>query len=353
MTPQAPVQVNISSLTIVKVLLVVLGLVFVWAIRDIVGIVFVAWVLASALNPWINTLQRYHIPRSLGILSVYLLFLAVVTAIIVLLVPPVATELSSIAQNFPEYYSSLQALLVGLQQTGEQYGLVGTLQTTLDNAVQQFANISSGLYDTIASIFGGVAATIGVLVIAFYMTVEEDGIKKFLQGILPPQYQPYMIHKINQIQIRLSNWLWGQLILMTFIGVMVALAMWAIGVKYWLVLGLLAGLTEFIPIIGPIIATIPAILFAFTDFTVAPYKPFIVLIVFIVIQQLENQLLVPRIMGRAVGLNPIVVIIGLLIGAKLAGLVGMLLAIPLITIVTTFLDDFFTDREREINRLEQ
>ncbi len=350
---QPPVQVNISSLTIVKVLLVVLGLLFMWAIRDIIAMVFVAWVLASALDPFIDRLARWRIPRSLSILTVYLFFIAFVGFVVYVLVPPVTTELSSLAKNFPAYYGPIKNALANVQKTGEGAGLLFTLQQALDNTVASLSNLTSGLYGAVTSVFGGIITTIGILVIAFYMTVEEDGIKNFIQSISPVNYQPYITKKLNQIQNKLSSWLWGQIVLMFFVGLISGIALWLLGVKYSLILGLLAGLTEFIPIIGPIIAAIPAAFFALTDFSDAPWKFGVVILVFIVIQQIENQILVPRIMRRAVGVNPVIVIVALLIGAKLGGLIGMLLAVPLVTIIGIFMEDFLQSRRVEQNRLEE
>lgn len=353
MATHTPVHVNISSSTIVKVLLVTLLLFFLWAIRDIIAMVFVAWVIASALDPWVDRLQRWHIPRGLGILSVYIAAIIIVIGIVMLLVPPVSNELSSIANNFPSYYEPLQQSLNSIRSTGEEIGILSTVQQVLDNTARSLTNVTSGLYQALASVFGGFVALIGILVIAFYMTVEEDGIKNFVRSLSPATYQPYIIHKMNEMQRRLSHWLWGQVVLMFFIGIMTGLSLWILGVKYALVLGILAGLLEFIPVIGPTLAAIPAVFFAFTDYAHAPYKPFLALAIFIIIQQVENHLLVPRVMKRAVGLNPIIIIIALLVGAKLGGLIGIVLAVPFVAIIDVFLEDFLANKQREQNRLEE
>lgn len=347
-----PLHVNISSLTIVKVVLVGIGLVLLWLVRDVLAMIFVAWVLSMALHPWVNWLQRHHIPRALGILSVYVLAFAIFTTILILLVPPVTEELTSIAQNFPTYYAPIQQALDSVRQTGESIGIIDTLRETLNSTVQGVSQLSSGIYDAVSSIFTGIITLVGILVIAFYMTSEEDGIKKFVQSISPINYQPYILHKLNQVQHRLSNWLWGQFVLMIFVGTLTGLALWILGVKYALVLGILAGLLEFIPVIGPTLAAVPAIFFAFTDFAHTPYKPFIVLVMFIIIQQVENQLLVPRVMKRAVGLNPIIIIISLLVGAKLGGFIGVVLSVPCVAIIDVFLSDFLQKKQEEQNKLE-
>ncbi len=267
---QAPVQVNISSPTIVKVVLVVLGLFFLWAIRDVIAIVFVAWILAFALEPLVGKMQRWHIRRGLSILLIYTLFLAIIVAVVLLLIPPLSQELASITKNFPSYTESIQMNLSQLKQSSQDIGVLSTLQRAVDEAVISVSSMTNGLYNALTSALSGIVAVVGVLVIAFYMMVEEEGIKKFIQSILPVHYQPYVIRKVNQIQQKLSAWLWGELILMTFVGTMVGLILWLVGVKYALALGLLAGLTEVIPIVGPVLASIPAIFFAFNDFAAEP-----------------------------------------------------------------------------------
>lgn len=347
-----PIHVNISSITLIKVVLVALALVLLWAIREIIIMILIAWVLSMALHPWVDRLQRWHIPRALGILSVYAGAAVVASVVIILLVPPVTNELSSIAANFPDYYEPINASLANIRATGESFGLSSAFQNAMNNAINGVAELTNGIYSTVSSVLSGVITLVGILVIAFYMTIEQEGIRKFAQSLSPISYQPYVMHKINQIQRRLSGWLGGQLILMLFVGTLVGVSLWLIGVPYSLVLGILAGILEFIPIVGPTMAAIPAIFFAFTDFADAPYKPFVVLAVFIVIQQIENQLLVPRIMKRAVGLNPIIIIIALLIGAKLGGFVGVVLSIPFVAIIDVFLADFIEQKQQEQNRLE-
>lgn len=350
---QPPVQVNISSLTIAKVLLVMFGLVFFYLIREVVAMVFVAWVMSSALDPWISHLKRYRIPRGVGILSVYVTAGAILTISIILLVPPVTNELTSITQNFPSYYEPIRASLEGIKETSSQYGLLSAVQQGLDNAARSISGATTGIYGAVSSIITGIVTLVGILVIAFYMTVDEDGLKQFVRSLTPASYQPYIIHKVSQIQQRLSGWLGGQLLLMIFVGVLSGVSLWILGVKYSLVLGILAGIFEIVPVIGPVLSAVPAIFFAFTDFATAPYKPFIVLIMFVVIQQVENQFLVPRVMKQAVGLNPIIIIVSLLIGAKLGGLFGVLLAVPFVAIIDVFLQDFLVDKQREQNRLEE
>lgn len=349
---QPPVQVNISSLTLIKVTLVGLSLFLFWMIRDIIVLVFVAWVFAAALDIWVTKMERWHIPRGLGILLIYLVFTVILGLILTFLVPIISNELSSILNNFPVYYEPIRQAVLSAEHTGEKIGLITTLQQAITSGLQYLTNITSSVYGVVISIFNGFLALGGVLVLGFYIIVEKDGMKKFVQLLAPVRYQPYILQKLNQIQLKLGDWLWGQLILMVLMGVLTGVALWILNVKYALLLAIIAGLAEFVPIIGPVIAAVPAIFFAFTDFAVAPYKPFLVLILFVIIQQAEANILAPKIMNRAIGLNALTIIITLLIGAQLGGLVGALLSVPIATILSIFLKDFLTEKQAEQNRLE-
>ncbi len=341
--PDKTYQVNISTRTITKILLVALGLLFLYLIQEVVGIVFVAWILASALDPLVDRLQRYKIPRALSIISVYLGMLLAVTLVFYLLIPPLSEQIAAIASQLPSYVQDVAPELLS-----NQGDILNQVQEGLKYLSDDLGNLTSGLYTAVSGIFGTIATTIIVMVITFYMTIEEEGIKRFLKMLAPVKYQPYIIRKINRIQEKMGSWLWGQIILMLTVGLLVGLSMWILGIKYFLVLGLIAALFEVVPIVGPVLAAIPAVFFAFAD---QPLKALLVIIIYVVIQQVENQILVPKIMNRAVGLNPIIVLITMLVGAKIGGLVGVILAVPTATIISIFLEDFFNDKKEAENKL--
>lgn len=181
------------------------------------------------------------------------------------------------------------------------------------------------------------------------MTVGEAGMKEFFRFVAPSKYQPYLVQKINQVQTKLGMWLRGQLILSLIIFALTYLGLTILRVEYALVLALFAGLAEFVPYIGPIISAVPAVFLTFAD---SPIKALIVIVLYIVIQQLENQIIVPKVMQKSVGLNPLVVIVVMLVGAKIAGMAGLILAVPTATIIKIFLGDFFEDRKEKEERLE-
>ncbi|MFH0951956.1 MAG: AI-2E family transporter [Patescibacteria group bacterium] len=330
--------------SIIKILLVLLLLAFLYAVRDVVLIIFVSLVFASAIDPWIDSLQkRRKMPRFLSILLIYILVIGVVVLAVSLLVPAISNQVGQLTENFPNVVDRIISGFSSAQQTNEGASLLTSIQGTLENVNQSLSKITSSIFSGIASLFGGIVMLIGILFLTFYMTLEEQGVEKFVKAIAPVNYQPYFIQLIRRIQERLGLWLRGQLILGLIIGALSFVGLVILGVPYPLVLALIAGITELVPIIGPILGAIPAV---FIALTVSPWKALFVIILYLVIQQLENNLVVPKVMQRVAGLNPIVVIIIMLIGAKLAGIVGIILAVPAAIIGDCFLHDLLKKRRQ-------
>lgn len=344
-----PVQrISISNSTLLRVVLIVFVIYFLFYIRSVIGVVFIAWVLSSALDPFVDYLERYRVPRWVTILATYLVIIAVIVAVFSLLIPAVVQQLTDVTANFSTLYGPrLDELLARFSITGQ--GIADQIQQNLSSVTQNAGKITSGLFGAVGQVLSLLATTLIILVMAFYMTIEEEGIKKFVRSVAPLKYHPYLVQKLNRIQERMGAWLRGQLLLMLIIGSLSAFGLWALGVKYALLLGIIAGFMEFVPVVGPILAAVPALFFAVTE---SPFKGLAVLILYIVIQQLENHLIVPRVMSRAVGINPLVVLIVILIGASVAGVIGVLLAVPATLILWILLEDFFKEKEAVDTSLE-
>jgi len=349
-TENKNLTINISTSTIIKVLVVLLGLGLLYMLRDVILIIVVSMILATALNPWVSVLQRKRVPRILATVFIYLAFFGAFIIVLVLLIPPIATQIGDITKNFPEYYNRVISDFQGFREFSLQQNLLNSLQSTLESLQSNISQTTAGIFSAVASVFGGLFSFLGVMVITFYMLLEENALKKFMRSVTPSKYQPYIFQLLNRAQDRLRMWLKGQLILCLIIGVLAYIGLLIIGVDYALVLGLWAGLTEFIPYLGPFIGAIPAIFIALTTGNLL--QALFVVIWYIVIQQLENNLIVPKVMEKTVGLNPLVVIIIMLTGAKLAGIVGILLAVPLALIVKAFFEDFFAMKEEKETTLE-
>jgi len=326
--------INISTSTIFRTVIILLGLVLLYLIRDILLIVLVAVIIAAAINGPVSWLQKRKVPRLLGVLFIFLIFLLIIAAIITLVLPPLAAQIKQLAVHFPEF---MEKITLNVQEWYGKYKMEGNLQTLLDKLSSRLNQATSNVFGTIVGIFGGLFSAGVVLVISFYLAVQEKGVKKLLISLTPNEHQHYVSDLIERIQSKIGGWLRGQLLLMVIVGVLIYIGLYFLGVKYALTLALIAGILEIVPYAGPIMAAIPAVILAFLQ---SPLLALLVVILYIVIQQLEGYVIVPQVMKKTVGLSPIVIIIVMLIGAKLAGIMGIILSVPLAAAAAEFFKDF-------------
>lgn len=336
------VRVSIEALSVLKVVGILIGVWVLWLLRDIAVLLFVCLVLASALDPTVDYLQRYKIPRALGTVIIYIVVIAAFLFAIIGIAGPIATEFRAIGLELPRYYAELDASFNSLFQQSPTFFTPDRVQTFkggLDNVVTNLTTIASGnAISVLSSIFGGAVSVLLALVITFYFIVQESSIKQFFTWAIPSTNQVDVPALMKKIQMKLGLWLRGQLLLSVIIFIVTYVGLKVLGVKYALVLALLAGLFEIIPYLGPVLGAIPAVLLTL----VAPewggmFKAFLVICLFVVIQQAENNFLVPKVMAKTVGLNPIVVIVSILVGAQIAGVVGALIAVPVATAVSVYI----------------
>ncbi|HEX9664916.1 MAG TPA: AI-2E family transporter [Patescibacteria group bacterium] len=328
--------VNLSTWTILKVILILFLLWFVYVVRDILAVLFVAILLTSLLEPFVTWLQqKMKFPRSISVILIYVVVIGLVSLSLVLIIPPIVHQLTNLIKVFPAFFSEHNFI-------SDYFGraeIFEGLKTGLSSLESSLGRTATGVYSTVSSIFGGIISLILVLVITFYMTIEEDATRRVLKSVTPDKYLPYVTQLTNRIQNKLGLWLKGQLILSLILGIISYIGLKILGIEYALILAVLAGLAEFVPFLGPIIAGIPAVILAFFQ---EPIKAVFVIILYIIIQQVENHILVPKVMQKTVGLNPIIVIVALLVGAKLAGVLGALLAVPVATAIGVFIKDFYS-----------
>lgn len=320
-------ELTISLRTIAKILVVIFIVWLLIQLLQVVGIVFVALVLASAIDPMVDSLQHRRIPRVFAILIIYAVLIGVVSLVVALLVPLLTDQIQQFSSSLPNLYDRI---IAGIDTN--DVGLTQSIQDFLNTVNSSLGKIADGIFSGLASVFGGIFSFVGILVLTFYFALEERGLRRFIRAVSPKQYHEMLGQLLSKIQCRLGDWLRGQLTLGVIIGALSFIGLSILGVKYALLLALIAGLTEFIPYAGPIIGAIPAVLLAFAD---SPLKALFVIILYVVIQQLENTIIQPKIMARVTGLNAVIIIIVMLAGAKLGGIAGVILAIPMVIIADT------------------
>lgn len=337
---QPPQSVSISTSTFIKAVLIVLGLWFLWFIRDIVAIFVASILLAALIEPFASWFAARRIPRGLAVLIVYTCLLSLTAIFVILFVPIVSEQGSQLVTNFSNSYRQAMQSIGQVRQFSVDYGFADNLQNSLTALQSGVADSFGSFFSTVWGVVGGVAATFIVLVLSFYMVVEEERMRKYFRSLAPIEYQPYVAHLMKKMSRKMGEWLRGQIILGLIVGVAVYFGLTVLGVKYALVLALIAGVLEVIPYVGPIISLVPALIVGFSQ---SPIVGLAVIILYIVIQQFENHVLVPKVMQKVTGLNPIISILALLVGLKAGGLAGAILAIPLAMMGVVILEDLFRD----------
>ncbi len=332
---------DISYAAILKIIVVIALLIFLYLIRDILLILFVAFIVASAIIPAVNKMESKGIPRFLSVLLLYLVLISIITTAVILIAPPISSQVSQLAGNLPEYYHRADMWFQGLQDLG-----IGAESTSFDSLIQSnwSAILGSGraIFSTVGGVLGGLFAAILALVIAFYISVQKDSLVRLLRLLIPKKKNRVTAEEIiTKIQEKMGAWLKGQLLLCLIIAVLCYIGLTALGIKYALVLALIAGITEIVPYVGPFVGAVPAILVALTQ---SPLLALLVIILYTLVQQLENAFITPNIMRKAIGLNPIITIVAIVAGGKLAGIGGAIIALPLAVTVSILLKSTWKHR---------
>lgn len=330
--------VAIKITTIVKTVLVLLALGFLWLVRDVIALLFVALFLAALMHPTADWGAKRHIPKGLTVLLIYLILFALLGASLALIVPTLLNQVGNLSEVFRSLIVTVSTGVQSIRALTEQYGFLNNLSSSVAALQQQASLAAGGVFNTLFGIFGGMAGLVVVLVMAFYMVVEEKEAVRLFQNLVPGKFQDISAKIISQVEVKIGQWLGGQLMLSLTIGILYYIGLLVLGVEGALTLAMFAGFLEFIPYLGPILGGIPVVIVALSD---SPVKALLALGLVILIQQLENQIIAPKLMQKAVGLNPLVSIVAVLIGAQLFGLVGVLLAVPVATALSVILNEVY------------
>ncbi len=345
-------KITISLKTILTVLFIVLGLFFLWHVREVIAILLAALLLAALIEPFATWLADRHIPRGLAVLIVYVVLGAITTLFFVLLIPVVIEQVLQLLANIQANYKDIATSLGAFQSALAEYGFEENFKEFLVTAQKSINEQITVLFSTVTGLLYGLGAVFITGVLAYYMVVEQESARKYFKSFLPVEYQPFVAQLLSKMQKKIGAWLRGQLILGVIVGTAAYVGLRVLGVNYALLLALIAGILEIIPFIGPVISTIPAVIIASVQH---PIKGIFVLFLYIVIQQLENNVLVPKVMQKVIGLNPIISIIALLIGIKIGGgggetfsfigaTVGAILSIPAATMLAVILEELFKEK---------
>ncbi len=342
-------NITISLGTITKT--IVIGLLFValYILKDLVMVLLVSIVVASAVEPGAQWFIKRKVPRLFGVILIYLCIGVALASIVFFLLIPLLSESGDFLRNFPLYFNA-NVVSDTIGDTGFVANLTSSLN--LEKAIMEINSainsISMNAFGTVTAFFGGLFSFFLMTILSFYLAVEEDGVGKFLKAITTLKHEAYVVDLWKRSQRKIGLWMQGQLVLAIIIGMLVYLGLLIINVPNALLLATLAAAFEIIPLFGPILASIPAIMIAFVSggFPTA----LVVIGLYLIVHQFENQLIYPLVVKKVVGVSPIVSIIALTAGWELAGFIGLVLSVPIAAVIIEFFDDFEKDKIEMIER---
>lgn len=338
---QHKTTINVSTAALIKIVLVALLLLALYVVRDIVLMLVVSMILASAMDPLVDWLYRKaKFPRGLSVILVYIVFIGVFVTVVYFLIPPMIQQFSQLAGRLSDLRNDIANQTGTLARVIDQIGISRGLSSLGDS----FNSLLGNFLQTTLGVVSGIVQLIAVLAISFYLISSENGMKNLVKSLAPFKHQAYAVRVTEKIQQKIGAWLLGQLLLSGFIFLLTFIGLTILGVHNALALALLAGLLEIVPYLGPVLSAVPAIFVAFVQ---SPPLALFVLILYVVVQQIENYILVPKVMGRTVGANPVVILLAVLIGFKLGGIIGMLISVPIVAAASVFINDIRESREAE------
>lgn len=289
-------------------------------IRSILASIFTSYIIMASLLPFVTYLRKKGIPKLAAVLIVYITLLLTAFILIFPLIPFLISQVQALIIGFPTYIQRSAAIL----------GIPFNSAQLQDYISRELDTIGANAFLVTKQVFGGLFSFMTISIVSFYLLLNYDTFRIWIGRFFHPKDRENVYEVLKDVDDKLGSWLRGQLFLCYIIGLMTWIALTAIQLPNALPLAVIAGILEAFPTIGPILSSIPAIIVAFT---ISPTMALGIAGVYVVIQALENQLVVPKVMQKAVGLNPIIVIMALSIGAELMGVSGALLAIPFISFI--------------------
>lgn len=348
--------IGISAGTIIKAILIIIFFWTIFVLKDLILVALMSILIASSIEPATLWFIRRKIPRVLSVILIYLSLAVSMVCIIYFLLIPLLSESSDFLRNFPTYFNinTVSSTIAGNEFLSSQPFVEGLKNSVnLEQIINQIngviTSLSSSAFTTVSSVFGGLISFFLMIILSFYLSMEHDGVGKFLKIVTPLKHEYYVIDLWKRSQRKIGLWMQGQIILAVIIGMLVYLGLLLLNVPNPLLLAFLAGVFEIIPLFGPILASIPAIALSF----VSGGFPLALIVggFYLIIHQFENQLIYPLVVKKVVGVSPIVSIIALAAGWQLFGFLGLILSVPVTAVIIEFFDDLERDKVATIERM--
>lgn len=337
--------------------MVAVAVILVWAaflVRKALLLLYVSGLFAIGFSPIVRVIERQKVlpiarrlPRWLAILILYVAILGTIALVFVLIFPPLFHQSQALWARLPEMFERTQEFLISKGVLRQHF----TMQEAVQRAPGAGGDAVGVVAGAVGNVAGGIFGLVTILILTFYILIESSSLRESALRLFPRSRRARVDAAAREVTVKVSAWLAGQMLLAGIIGATSAVGLWALGVPFFYVLALLSAVGELIPIVGPIISAVPALAVAAT---VSVKTVFFVLIFFVLQQQLENHILVPKIMSRQVGVSAVTVIASLLIGGSLAGIAGAILAVPTAAILQVVMSELLReDNRRPEHRLDR
>lgn len=332
---------DITWKTIIKVFIAIFVFYLIYLARDIALWFFFGLAISILLEPAINFLRKMWIPKMIAIILVYSSVLGLIGLLIYLMAPVFVMEIKEFSNYLPDYFNKINPIL---DQLGIDFAKsFSDMTTSLVGGLEQG---SKGIINAIIAFFGGVASTLVILTIAFFLSLEDRGPERFLAFVAPQKYQDQIVSFFEKAQVKVAGWFGARLIACAFVGVASFIVFYIFDVEYALMLALLAAVLNFVPYIGPLITAIALLVFVMVS-SGSWFVTLYVLLAAWAIQAVENNLLTPFLMKKMIDLPPVLVLISLLLGAKIFGFLGTIFIVPVAGIVYEFTKELI-EKKREV-----
>jgi predicted PurR-regulated permease PerM len=321
-----------------------------YSVRAVLLLIYISGLFAVGFSPIVRLIERQRLlpvgtrrfPRWLAILVLYVFMLGTLVGVGMMIIPPVVDQGQQLWKQKTVMFETAQRFL-------HDHGILRGDYITFEEAVERAPEAATGttvvstVFDAVRGVVGGIVGFLTILILTFYLLVDSRNLQRTFLRLFPLQHRPQVDAITRTITVKVSAWLGGQALLGAIIGITSAIGLWLMGIPFFYVLALISAIGELIPVVGPILSAIPAVAVAAT---VSFQKVLLVIIFFVVQQQFENHVLVPKVMSRQVGVSPVTVIVALLIGGRLLGVVGALLAVPTAAIVQVLVAELLDQKEK-------
>lgn len=321
-----PKRIEISHKTIVFTVLFLIALQFVYLIKDIILIFYLAVIIMSILNPLVNKLAKWKIPRGFSLIVIYLLMLSALSLVVAAIIPALISQSTVFVNNFPLYISNT--------------GFFGPFtEQIISQGIASIGTLPSSIGRIVISVFSNALTVFTIFIFSFYLILQRPQLKDKLLAFFGEKRGSHFFKIISTIELKLGGWAVGQIGLMALVWLFSYIGLLLLDMPFALPLSFLAGLLEIIPNFGPVLSAVPAIIIGFG---ISPFTGIAVTALYFLIQQVENYVFVPKVMEKSLGINPIIILLAVTVGFQLGGVAGIIVSIPIVIMLRVILEDYQT-----------